>query len=97
MKVLKTSEIKRRLKSVHGWSYTKKGLVKRYEFGDFQQALDFIIRIAPFANELDHHPDIYNSYNRVKLTLFSHEAGGITELDFKLAEKVDSLVSLGST
>ncbi|MEK6911602.1 MAG: 4a-hydroxytetrahydrobiopterin dehydratase, partial [Candidatus Thermoplasmatota archaeon] len=58
---------------------------------DFKEAMAFLNRVAELAETANHHPDIWNSWNRVKLSLTTHDAGGLTERDFKLAKKIDAL------
>lgn len=74
-----------------GWTPIKNGtaLQKAFTFGDFNEAFGFMTRVAIFADKIDHHPEWLNVYNRVDVTLSTHDAGGITELDFKLAMFVD--------
>lgn len=92
---LDPESVKERLKSLEGWRLEGNGIVKEFEFEDFDAAIDFIVKLAPIANRLDHHPDIYNSYNRVRLFLTTHEEGGLTEKDFELAAQIDRLLSGG--
>lgn len=74
-----------------GWTLEGDAIKRTWEFADFDAAIDFITKIAPHANELDHHPELFNVYNRVEVTLNTHDAGGLTEYDFKLAERFDSV------
>ena len=59
------------------------------KFGDFTGAFAFMTRVALMAEKLDHHPEWFNVYNRVDITLATHDAGGVTELDVKLATFID--------
>jgi len=93
---LDSESVKRRLMGLRGWRVEGNGLVKELEFEDFDSAINFIVKLAPIANKLDHHPDIYNSYNKVRLYITTHEEGGITEKDFELAVQIDSLLGGGS-
>jgi 4a-hydroxytetrahydrobiopterin dehydratase len=90
---LTPAQIRQRLKKLNKWKLSKGKIVKKFEFEDFNEAIDFIVKIAPFANELDHHPDIYNSYNKVVIELTTHDEKGITDKDFALAEKIDSITN----
>jgi 4a-hydroxytetrahydrobiopterin dehydratase len=75
------------------WIETKKGLYKKYEFSDFRQAIDFINSCAEIINKENHHPKIINIYNKVEILLSTHDAGGsITEKDYNLAKKIDSVI-----
>lgn len=87
--------VEEKLRALEGWRLEGNGIVKELEFDDFDQAIEFIVRLAPIANRLDHHPDIYNSYNRVRLFLTTHEEGGLTEKDFELAAQIDALLRGG--
>jgi 4a-hydroxytetrahydrobiopterin dehydratase len=73
------------------WSLKKDKLFREFEFNDFVQAFGFMAQAAIVAESLDHHPDWSNSYNKVKVELSTHDAGGITSLDFNLASKMDSI------
>lgn len=87
------SELENRLKNLNGWVYseTSDAIVKEFKFKDFREAMAFVLRVAFEAEELDHHPDIFISYNRVNLSLRTHSENGITEKDFKIAEKIDKI------
>ncbi len=73
------------------WNKTERGLMRSFEFVDFDEAMRFINRVADKAREMDHHPEIRNSYNKVTLTLFTHDANAITEKDVALAKAIDTL------
>lgn len=82
-------EIQTALASLTSWSYESNGIEKVYLFKNFSQALDFIIKVGALAEKLHHHPEIYNSYNKVKLRLTTHDAHGLTHKDFELAAAID--------
>lgn len=82
--------IKEKLAGLSGWSRAGDAIRKEYKFADFAEAMGFVTRVALRAEAMDHHPDILVSYSRVTLTLSSHDAGGLTERDFRLAEKIDA-------
>jgi 4a-hydroxytetrahydrobiopterin dehydratase len=88
---LSDAEIADRLKTLSGWAVAGIAIEKEWRFADFKTAMIFVNRVAEIAEELDHHPDIFVSYSRVRLTLSSHDSGGITERDFRLAGRIDSL------
>ena len=88
---LSSSEAKKHLKNLKYWSIVKNHLEKEYEFEDFSQALDFVNRVAIVAEKLDHHPDIYLSYGKVKIILYTHSIKGLSEKDFNLATFVDKI------
>lgn len=64
---------------------------KKYKLDTFRQAIDFINKVADLAEQEDHHPNIFNSYNRVTITLYTHAIGGLSINDFILASKIETL------
>ncbi len=76
-----------------GWSEVKDrdAITKTFVFRDFSEAFGFMTRAALMAEKLDHHPEWFNVYKTVTVTLSTHDAGGLTELDIKLAEAMDRL------
>jgi 4a-hydroxytetrahydrobiopterin dehydratase len=91
MSVLSRDEIVRGLESLPDWHHRGNALEKHFDRGDFDGSITFVNAVAALANEQNHHPDISISWNVVTLTLCSHDAGGITDRDFKLAAAVDAL------
>jgi len=89
--LLKASEIKEWLKKVPEWEQEKKTIERTFEFDDFFQSIDFVDSVAEIAEEQEHHPDIDIRYNKVRLVLSTHSEGGLTDLDFETAEKIDTL------
>jgi 4a-hydroxytetrahydrobiopterin dehydratase len=89
--LLKASEIKEWLKKVPEWEQDKKTIERTFEFDDFFQSIDFVDSVAEIAEEQEHHPDIDIRYNKVRLVLSTHNKGGLTDLDFETAEKIDTL------
>ena len=89
--VLAEAEIAARLGSLPGWSVEQGALHREYRFADFSEAFGFMTRAALAAEKLDHHPDWSNSYSRVVVSLSTHDAGGITELDVTLAREMETL------
>ena len=82
-------EVRERLTFFPGWEFQANGIHKNYEFRDFVDAFSFMTRVAMESEKLNHHPEWSNVYNKVKVRLSTHEAGGLTDLDFKLAEIID--------
>jgi len=74
------------------WSLTKdkKSIHQSFEFKTFVEAFSFMTHVAFLAEKADHHPDWSNAYNKVDITLSSHDAGGVTEKDIKLAKEIDA-------
>ena len=89
--LMKAPELKERLKKIPEWELEKKHIERTFEFDDFADAIDFVNAIAEVAEEEEHHPDIDIRYNKVRLVLSTHSKGGLTELDFALAERIDTL------
>jgi 4a-hydroxytetrahydrobiopterin dehydratase len=81
----------RALARLKGWNEVKgrDAIGKKFVFADFNEAFGFMARVALAAEKLDHHPEWSNVYKTVEVTLSTHDAGGVTELDVKLAEAMD--------
>ena len=79
---------------LHGWAVVseKDAISKTFKFADFNAAFGFMTRVALKADVLDHHPEWFNVYNRVEITLSTHDAGGVSERDIRLAKFIDSIV-----
>ncbi|HEY5605616.1 MAG TPA: 4a-hydroxytetrahydrobiopterin dehydratase [Thermoplasmata archaeon] len=89
--LLPEEEIRKRLAEVRGWSRDGNAITRTWKFKDFPEALAFINRVGELAESMDHHPDIHNSWATVRLSLTTHDRGGLTNLDFDLAKKIDGL------
>jgi 4a-hydroxytetrahydrobiopterin dehydratase len=76
---------------VPGWTLKDNALERQFQFRDFRRAIEFVRGVADIAESANHHPDIFISYNRVKLTLTTHKVGGLTTRDFELASDIDRL------
>ena len=81
------------LSRLKGWSEVpgRDAITRKFVFADFNQAFGFMMRAALVAEKLDHHPEWFNVYKTVEVTLSTHDAGGLTERDIKLAEAMDKL------
>jgi 4a-hydroxytetrahydrobiopterin dehydratase len=81
------------LARISGWSETpgRDAITKKFVFKDFNEAFGFMSRAALIAEKMDHHPEWFNVYRTVEVTLSTHDAGGLTELDVKLAEAMNAL------
>jgi len=74
------------------WKTTNNKLVQEFEFQNFVQAVDFVNKIVPLAEDADHHPDILiHSYKKVRVELMTHSEGRITKKDYDLADKIDRI------
>ena len=85
------SSIKKQLQLLNNWSYVDNAIEKNYSFKNFAEALLFINKVGAIADKLNHHPELFNTYNKVKLRLTTHDAHGITQKDFDLAAAVDAI------
>jgi len=85
---LDESEISARLAKLPGWLLHDGKLHREFRFRDFSEAFAFMTRVAMLAESRNHHPDWSNVYDRVTIDLWSHDAGGITERDFELAQDI---------
>ena len=92
MHKLETPQIEERLKGVPEWSETNGAIQRTVLYKDFTGAMAFVNKVADLAEAADHHPDILIRYNKVTLTLSTHDASGITEKDFNLAQQIDKAV-----
>jgi 4a-hydroxytetrahydrobiopterin dehydratase len=90
MGLLSEDEIRDGLARLPGWEGTGPQIRKVFTFADFKGSMAFVNRVAALAEAMNHHPDILVSYSRVTLTLSSHDAGGLTERDFRLAGQIDA-------
>ena len=91
MAALSDNEIRSKLVSVPDWQIESGELVRTFLFKDFRASLAFVNKVGEAAEQAGHHPDIDIRYNRVRLALVTHDAGGITEMDFDLAARADKL------
>ena len=92
-KKLGMDEIKRWVAEQSGWKYKANAIRKEYQFSSFRDSIVFVNRIASIADDLNHHPDIDVRYDKVALTITTHDAGGVTEKDLALAGKIDFATS----
>lgn len=88
---LSENEIKSKLVSIPDWQVESGELVRTFLFKDFRGSLKFVNEVGELAEQAGHHPDIDIRYNKVRLALVTHDAGGITGKDFDLAAKADKL------
>ncbi len=88
---LSPEDIETRLGQLEGWTLENGKLHKDYTFDDFVHAFGFMASVALVAEGLGHHPEWFNVYNRVSIDLTTHDAGGISRLDFEFAAKADTL------
>jgi 4a-hydroxytetrahydrobiopterin dehydratase len=89
--LLREDQIAIELTKLDGWSRAGKEIRKSWEFKDFVKAMEFLNAVAVLAEKHNHHPDITIRWNKVDLTLSTHSAGGLTPLDFELAEEIEKI------
>ncbi len=74
------------------WHQIDNSLQKEFEFTDFEQALVFVNKVGELAQQMNHHPDMFlHNYNKVRVTLSTHETGGVSEKDIQLSQKIDRI------
>ena len=88
MAALYEAEVRSSLRELSGWKYQDKAIQHLYEFADFAQAMKFVNRVAEAAEQANHHPDIDIRYNKVTMSLTSHDSGGVTNRDLKMARRI---------
>ena len=91
MPKLTPDQINERLATVPAWQKNDAMISRTYKFKDFLAAMEFVKRVAPLAEQANHHPDIDIRWNKVTLALTTHSEGALTEKDFDLAQKCDRL------
>jgi len=91
MGTISEKDLKSKLVSVPDWQVESGELVRTFLFKDFRGSLKFVNEVGELAEQVGHHPDIDIRYNKVRLALVTHDAGGITDKDFDLAAKADKL------
>jgi 4a-hydroxytetrahydrobiopterin dehydratase len=79
--------------ALRGWQAVadRDAITREFKFADFNEAFGFMTRVAIKAQEMDHHPEWFNVYNKVAITLSTHEANGVTERDIRLAQFIDGI------
>jgi 4a-hydroxytetrahydrobiopterin dehydratase len=91
---LSSDQVRQRLTSLDNWELADGKIRRSFKFRDFKEAMDFVNKVADEAEEMDHHPDIYISYNKLELELITHSEGGLTDRDFTLAQKINQLLGV---
>lgn len=90
--LLEDDDLSAALKKCPEWDYEKNAITRTVEFEEFMEAVDFVNDLAEISEEAQHHPDITIKHTKVTLRLTTHDAGGVTDLDIELAQRVDNLV-----
>jgi len=89
--VLSDADIQRILPQLPGWKQNGKAIERGFQFENFVKAMEFVNRIAEAAETVNHHPDILINYNKVTLSLVSHDSGGVTQRDIRMAGRINQL------
>jgi 4a-hydroxytetrahydrobiopterin dehydratase len=89
--VLTDTEIDAALQKLPGWAKRGGTIERAFQFANFVEAMEFVNKIAGAAEAADHHPDILINYNKVTLTLVSHDSGGVTQRDIRMAGKINEV------
>ena len=92
MDKLEPDQIEARMESLPEWTLSGDKLQRTMGFTDFEAAMAFVNTVATAARKAQHHPDILIRYSKVTLTLSTHDAGGLTDRDFEMAQTIDALV-----
>lgn len=95
MERLSEAEVEQKLAELPEWSLVSEAIQKTYQFDTFVESMRFVTAVADEAERAQHHPDVLIRYNKVTLTLSTHDAGGITQKDFDLAARADALAPPG--
>ena len=80
------------LQNSKDWNFIENAIEKKFQFKDFVTSLGFIVQVGLLAEKKNHHPELYNVYNKVTIRLSTHDAGGVTNKDFELAKAIDEIV-----
>jgi len=88
---LSDAEIDERLGRLDGWERSGDAIVKQFDNGDFKGSVDFVDRLMPEAEDMNHHPDLEISWKTVTVTITTHSQGGLTDNDFELARRIEAL------
>ena len=91
MAALNEDQIEEKLGALDGWERASEAIRKQFELADFKGSVDFVNRLTPVAEEMNHHPDLEISWNKVGVVISTHSEGGLTASDFELARRIDSV------
>ncbi|MHC4840993.1 MAG: 4a-hydroxytetrahydrobiopterin dehydratase [Planctomycetota bacterium] len=91
MTTLSQNQIEEALKKLSGWEFEDDGLIKAFDFKDFDEAWAFMGKVAEAAKAADHHPEWTNVYNKVLIRLSTHDAGGVTQRDVDVAGVIEAI------
>ncbi len=91
-RILSPEQIQEELKKLEGWSYKDEKISKEFKFNDFMDSLNFVNKLAPYCEKLDHHPDVHIFYSKILFELQRFDVGGkVTDKDFMVAHEIERL------
>ena len=90
MAKLSAEQVSEKLKALPGWEFKNDAIVKQLKFKEFMDGIEFVGRIAEIAEAADHHPDMTINYTRITFSCSTHDQGGVTDKDIKLATNIDT-------
>ena len=93
-RLLEKSELEEAISKFPKWEYQEESLKQDFIFSDFREAFEFMVQVAEIAETLNHHPDWSNSWNKVSIQISTHSADGLTQLDHRFVEEVESVIGL---
>jgi 4a-hydroxytetrahydrobiopterin dehydratase len=91
MKKYNKEEVAPLLLNLNDWQYNSEGIEKKFQFKNFTEALGFLLKVGVVSEKMNHHPELFNVYNKVNIRLTTHDASGVTDKDIKLASEIDVL------
>lgn len=91
MKKLTSESVQPFLEKLKDWSFKENGIEKEFKFKNFSEALGFIVQVGLLSERVNHHPELFNVYNKVNIRLSTHDAGGVTSKDIDLAQEIEKL------
>ncbi|KIA87484.1 4a-hydroxytetrahydrobiopterin dehydratase [Flavobacterium sp. AED] len=91
MKTYSEETIQPELKELKDWQFINNGIEKKFSFLNFTQALGFIVQVGVMAEKRNHHPELFNVYNKVTIRLTTHDANGVTDKDVDLAKAIEQI------
>lgn len=91
MKTYSEETIQSELKALKDWQFDTNGIEKKFVFSGFTQALGFIVQVGLMAEKRNHHPELFNVYNKVTVRLTTHDANGVTDKDLDLAKAIEGI------
>jgi 4a-hydroxytetrahydrobiopterin dehydratase len=92
MKKYNKEEVAPLLLNLNDWQFNSEGIEKKFQFKNFTEALGFIVKVGVVSEKMNHHPELFNVYNKVNIRLTTHDASGVTDKDIKLASEIDILL-----